>query len=279
MARVVAFPSAANCPIHNSKRMSKPSKKLPMSLSLFDFIDEANLHRPEYLPTGSTRTAGYSAPNPPPPQQIPSHLVIDAQLPQKMRGRLQSYLAERSGPQLASERLQTRLNLTQASLVDNLPRLTNETTSILFFARDIEPLVSDFVLEVDHVGVQLEQADTSFGARPDSIWGGRVHVEFKSPRALLHHAPEILAIARANNGNGSPLELGPAERDGRSIIFKVLLPISRFRLLSNDMSDWNRHGHKELNLGDSYLRSSLHILSSTCSTRCERRDPSHSVLF
>jgi hypothetical protein len=103
----------------------------------------------------------------------------------------------------------------------------------------LKPLVSAFVSDVDgrahwHA-IQLEEAPASHGAKPDAIWGTRVHVEFKSARALLHHAPEIFNIGRANNGKGSVLVLGQHETDARSII-------SWFLLLLNDLSDWYKHG-------------------------------------
>jgi hypothetical protein len=98
-------------------------------------------------------------------------------------------------------------------------------------------------------------------AKADCNWGRRVHVEFNSggmikkcpgglsARALLYHGPEILAIGSANDGKGSGLVLRQHERGGRSIIFTVFLPISWFLLLLNDLSDWYKHGHKELDLG------------------------------
>ena len=88
------------------------------------------------------------------------------------------------------------------------------------------PLVTDFVFDVDGIAIQLEETPTSYGAKPDDILGGRVHVEFKSARALLHHVGEISELGRANNGRGSALILRPRGEDGRSIIFKVFLPIS-----------------------------------------------------
>lgn len=246
----------------------------------FDFIDEANLKEPPYLATGSTQTAGYSAPNPPPARQIPSHVVVDPQLPQKMQECLRSYLTTKCGLRPASDRLVARLDLTQQSLVVNLPNLTNEAAAVFFFVENVKPLVSEFVFDVDGVGVQLEEAPTNYGAKPDdSIWGRRVHVEFKSARALLHHAPESFAIGSANDGKGSELVLRQHERGERSIIFRVFLPISWFLLLLNDLSDWYKHGHKELDLGNSYLRSRLHLLLSTYSTRYKLRTPSHSFLF
>jgi hypothetical protein len=209
----------------------------------FDFIDGANLQRPTYLEVGSTHTAGCSAPNPPPARQIPSHIVVDPQLLQKMRGSLSTYLSTKCGVRLVPDRLVTRLDLARQSLV-NPPNLTNGPTAVGFFWEHVKPLVSEFVFDVDGVAIQLEEADASHGAKPDGIWGTRVHVEFKSARALLHHASEIFAIGRANNGKGSALELRQLETGARSIIFRVFLPISSFLLLLNDLSDWYKHGQK-----------------------------------
>jgi hypothetical protein len=87
--------------------------------------------------------------------------------------------------------------------------MRSEAVAGFFFVENVKPLVSAFVFEVDGVGVQLEEAPTSYGAKPDdSIWGRRVHVEFKSARALLHHhVPEIFAIGSANDRKGSELVL------------------------------------------------------------------------
>jgi hypothetical protein len=115
-----------------------------------------------------------------------------------------------------------------------LPNLTNDATTVFFFSKDVEPLVSDFVLAVDGGdGVGLEGASMT---RPDAFWGGRVYVEFKSARVFFHHVTEILDIAKANDGKGSTLELGAHETNGRSIIFKVFLHISWF-LLSRLLND------------------------------------------
>ena len=98
----------------------------------FDFIDRANLQRPTYVATGSTHTPGYSAPNPPPARQIPSHIVYDPDLIHKMRECLRTYLTTRRALQPVSDELVGRRNLTQRSLAVNLPNLTNETTAVFF---------------------------------------------------------------------------------------------------------------------------------------------------
>jgi hypothetical protein len=102
--------------------------------------------------------------------------------------------------------------------------LADETTANFFFVMNVVPLVSRFVREVDGAGARLVGAALEYGARPDAIWGGRVHVEVKSARVLLHHATEILDIAKANDGSGSALELSSHETDARSTVFKVFLP-------------------------------------------------------
>ena len=208
----------------------------------FAFIDEAILQRPEHLGIGSTHTAQYSAPNSPPVQQIPSHIVFDGELLHKMRGSLRTYLTTKCGMRPVPNGLFTRLHLAQETLVNTAANLTNEATARFFFVEHVKPLVSAFVFDVDGVGVQLEEAPTSYGAKPDGILGGRVHIEFKSARTLLHHAPEILDMGKANGGRGSAMVLGSQETDGRSIIFKVSLPISWLLLLLNDSSDWYKHG-------------------------------------
>jgi hypothetical protein len=204
-----------------------------MAPHYFPFIDKANLPRPPHVETGPTNTAGYSAPNPPTAQEIPSHLKFDPQLTQKMQISLRSYLRNKCHGQEISNLLAQRLNVTQGGLARRLPNLTDESTASNFFVSHVETLVSCFVLEVDDVGVQLEGAPLEYGAKPDGIWGGCVHVEFKSARVLLDHAVEILNIANANNGSGSALGLGSHETNGRSIIFKVSFPCFQILLLLN----------------------------------------------
>ena len=93
--------------------------------------------------------------------------------------------------------------------------LINEAAAVEFFWENAGPLVLEFIFDVDGVGVQLEEAPTSYGSKPDGIWGRQVHVEFKSgattkecpglsARALLHHVHEIFSIGSAtlNDGKG-----------------------------------------------------------------------------
>ena len=104
----------------------------------FDLINGANLQRLSSWAIGSTSTAGYCAPNPPPVRQTPSHIVVDRELPQKMQGSLRSYLAAKPGlPPKVSPRLATRLDLTQQDLAQNLPRLTGEPAARDFFVRNV----------------------------------------------------------------------------------------------------------------------------------------------
>jgi hypothetical protein len=115
------------------------------------------------------------------------------------------------------------------TLVVNLPHLTNEAAAVGLFWENVKPLVSEFVFGVDGVVVQLEEAPTSYGAKPDGIWGRRVHVEFKSggmmkkcpgglsARALLYHDPEIFAIGSADDGKGSELVLRQHESQLRTV--------------------------------------------------------------
>lgn len=193
----------------------------------FDFIDGANLQQPTYLATGSTNPAGYSSPNAPLARQSPSrhiNVVLDPRLLQKMQGSLRSYLTTKCGVRLVSIRLVARLDLDRQSLAGSLPNLTGETASAAryFFVTNVAPLIRDFVFDVDHTVIELEKAPTGY------IWGRRVHVEFKSPRALLRHAPEIFNLGKANGGKGSALVLGQRETGGRSLLYKVFLPISLF---------------------------------------------------
>lgn len=249
----------------------------------YDFIDGANLQKPTYQPeaTDPTGTASlsYSTPNPPPARSTPSHIVHDPKLLQKMQGSLKSYLRTKLGQRSVSDDLTSGLGATQRRLARRPRNLTNEAAAREFFTTNIAPLVEDFVYEVDDNSIHLEQAPTNYDAKPDPIWGERVHVEFKSARALFRHAFEISNMAKANGGKGSPLVLGQLERDGRFIVFKVFLPISLFLLLLNGLSDWDKHGNEGTYLGNSYLRSRLHLLSSACSRRYKGRAPSHSLLF
>lgn len=195
-------------------------------LSYPDFIDEANLQRPTvtFPETGSTLTVSYGSPNSPPARSTPSHIVHDAQLLQKMRRSVKSYLVTKIGERPVSDQLTSRLWVTRESLAQGPPNLTCETTARDFFMGDLAPLVTDLLYAVDGLkGVQMKSAATSYGANPDSIWGDRVHVEFKSPRALLRYSPTISDLGKANGGKGSVLVLRPHEEDGRYIIFKVLL--------------------------------------------------------
>jgi hypothetical protein len=192
----------------------------------FDFIDRANLQRPTYVATGSTHTAGYSAPNPPPARQIPSYIVYDPELLQKMRGCLRTYLTTRHALQPVSDELVGRRNLTQRSLAVSRPNLTNEATTIFFFAGNVVPLVTDFVFDVDGFGIQLEETPTSYGAKPDVILGGASPCRDHVRQGITSSCREISELGRANNGRGSALILRPRGEDGRPIIFKVFLPIS-----------------------------------------------------
>ena len=197
-----------------------------MMSPLFDFINGANLQAPTYPTDGSVHTAPYGSPNTPLERQTPSHFVVDTQLLQKMQERLQSYVTTRCGERPVTNVLRAGLDVTRQRLAPSLagPHLRDKTMAAGFFWENIKPVVTDFVTEVDGRVVFLSGADTTFGARPDAIWGERVHVEFKSPRVFLHYMDEISAIGRANNGNGTRLVLRANETGARSIIFKVFLP-------------------------------------------------------
>ena len=74
-----------------------------------------NLQQPLYLTTGSTQTAGSSAPIPPPARQMPSHNVVDPQLPQKMWESLRSCLTTECSLRPVSDGLVGRLHLRGSS--------------------------------------------------------------------------------------------------------------------------------------------------------------------
>jgi hypothetical protein len=143
----------------------------PPMPSYLDFIDDVNLTRLMYLATGPTGTAGYSVPNPPEVRQTPSHFVLDAQLTQKMRRSLTSYLTANCGMQPVPDGLVTRLGVARRSLEIHLPNLTNEATASRFFLMHVMPLAQEFAFELDGALIELEEAPQSYGAISDGIWG------------------------------------------------------------------------------------------------------------
>ena len=151
---------ARSVEIKHQRNVDKLNTQYLTMPCFFDFIEGANLQRPTYQQIGSTHTAGYAATNPPPPCQMPSHFVIDPQLLQKMQRSLRVYLTTKCNPRQVSNPLVARLGITQHSLVllvGNLPNLMNEATASAFFLENVKPLVSEFVLEVDHTPVQMQE--------------------------------------------------------------------------------------------------------------------------
>jgi hypothetical protein len=256
--------------------------------SYFDFIDGADLQRPRHETGGSTSssstTAGYSAPNPPSAQQTPSHIVFDTQLLQKMRGCLRSYLGttKRGAQPVVPNVLATTLDITRQRLVVLNPNLTSEAAAIGFFWMNIVPLVTDFVYDVGGgVAVHLEEAPTAYGAKPDGIWGGGESTSSSSPPGRFFIMP-LGFLPSAGQTMGKARRWCSVRRRAMNdpSFLRFSFPYYHgFYFSSNDLSDWHKHGHKGLDLGDSYLRSRLDVFLSTCGTRCERSAPSHSLVF
>jgi hypothetical protein len=128
------FPRSRNVTPHLNTLWPSLANVMP---PYFDFIDRVNLKEPSYLATGSTQTAGYSAPSPPPARQMPSHVVVDPQLPQNIQESLRSYLTTKCGLRPVPDRLVARLDLTQQSLVVNLPNLKNDAAAVFFFVENV----------------------------------------------------------------------------------------------------------------------------------------------
>ena len=162
---------ARSVEIKHQRNVDKLNTQYLTMPRFFDFIEGANLQRPTYQQIGSTHTAGCSATNPPPPRQTPSHFVIDPQLLQKVQRSLRAYLATKCNPRQVSNPLVARLGVTQHGLAGNRPNLMDEATASAFFLENVKPLVSEFVLEVNHTPVQMQEAPTRYGAKPDGIWG------------------------------------------------------------------------------------------------------------
>ena len=58
--------------------------------------------------------------------------------------------------------------------VGKIYHLTNEAAAVGFFWENARPFLAiEFVFDVDGVAAQLEEVLTSYGAKPDGIWGGK----------------------------------------------------------------------------------------------------------